>query len=52
MAGVWEHLFNELSSDPDFEYVLIDSTVCKAHADAMGGRGGFRLTGPGARVAA
>src|SRR6056297_2997524 len=39
MAGVWERLFNELSADPDFEYVLIDSTICKAHADATGGRG-------------
>ncbi len=24
MAGVWERLFNRLSADPDFEYVLID----------------------------
>lgn len=52
MAGVWERLFNELSSDPDFEYVLIDSTICKAHADATGGRRGLRLTGSGVRVAA
>jgi transposase len=34
MAGVWVRLFNELSMDPDLEYVLIDSTICKAHADA------------------
>ena len=52
MAGVWERLFNELSADPDFEYVLIDSTICKAHADATGGRGGLRLMGSGVRVAA
>jgi hypothetical protein len=52
MAGVWERLFKELSEDPDFEYVLIDSTICKAHADAAGGRGGLRLTGSGVRAAA
>jgi putative transposase len=65
LAGVWERLFKELSADPDFEYVLIDSTVCKARADATGGRAGVshrraigssgdgeRLTGSGARAAA
>jgi putative transposase len=52
MAGVWERLFNALSADPDFEYVLIDSTICKAHADATGGRGGLSFTGSGVRAAA
>ena len=66
LSGVWERLFNELSADPDFEYVLIDSTICKAHADATGGvrgemktsggrfhpRTGLRLMASGARVAA
>lgn len=52
MAGVWERLFNELSADPDFEHVLIDSTTCKAHADATGGRGGLGLRGSGGRAAA
>lgn len=59
MAGVWERVFNELSADPDFEYVLVDSKMGKAHADATGGRGashcraigrsgnGERLTGSG-----
>ena len=48
----WERLFNELSADPDFEYVLIDSTICKAHADATGGMGGLSFTGSGVRAAA
>ena len=52
IAGVWEHLFNWLSEDPDFEYVLIDSTICKAHADATGAKGGLTLRGSGARAAA
>lgn len=66
MAGVWDEegketiqwivsptqVFNALSADPDFEFVLIDSTICKAHADATGGRGEHRLTASGVRVAA
>ena len=44
LSGAWEHLFNELRTDPDVEYVLVDSTICKAHADASGAKGGLRLT--------
>ena len=40
-------LFNELSADPDFEYILIDSTICKAHADATRARGGTKAQGIG-----
>ena len=43
-AGVWENLFKALSIDPDFEYVLIDATICKAHSDASGQKGGLKLT--------
>lgn len=43
-AEVWESLFKALSRDPDFEYVLVDATICKAHADANGAKGGLRLT--------
>jgi hypothetical protein len=38
--------------DPDFEYVLVDATICKAHADASGAKGGLRLTQSAAREAA
>ncbi len=51
MAGGWERLLNELRADPDFEYVLIGNSICEAHADAAGGRGGLRLMGSGVRVA-
>ena len=44
IAGVWESLFKTLRQDPDFEYVLIDATICKAHADASGAKGGLKLT--------
>ena len=26
------HVFKALSQEPDFEYVLVDATICKAHA--------------------
>ena len=38
-AGVWERLFHSLADTPDFEYVLIDSTISKVHADAVGAKG-------------
>ena len=43
-AGVWEQLFKALSTDPDFEYVLVDATISKVHADATSQKGGLRLT--------
>ena len=43
LAGVWESLFKALSRDPDFEYVLIDATICKTHADATAQKGGLKL---------
>jgi len=52
IAGVWERLFNTLSDDPDFEYVLIDSTICKVHADATGAKRGLSLRGSGVRAVA
>ncbi len=60
LSGVWESLFNTLADDPDFEYVLIDATISKVHADAAGAkepapdliRGGLRLTVSAARKAA
>jgi len=40
-TGVWERVFAALSQDSDNEYVMIDSTIVRAHqhsADAKGGR--------------
>jgi transposase len=34
--GVWERLFEALSHDPDFEYILIDSTIVRAHQHSAG----------------
>src|SRR3546814_3387900 len=38
--GVWEGLFHAMADTPDFEYVMIDSTISKVHADASGAKGG------------
>lgn len=34
--GVWERLFDVLSHDADFEYVLVDSTIVRAHQHSAG----------------
>ena len=42
-AGIWERLFHSMADTPDFEYVMIDSTISKVHADASGAKGGLKL---------
>ncbi len=34
--GAWEFVFNELASDADNEYAMIDSTVVRAHQHSAG----------------
>ena len=36
----WEGLFKELSVESDIEYLLIDSTIVRAHQHAAGAKGG------------
>lgn len=57
--GVWERLFKALSNDPDFEYILVDSTIVRAHQHSAGAQKkaidpkiGLKLTHWGARRAA
>ncbi len=38
--GVWEALLERLIVDPDFEWLMIDASHCKAHPHAAGARGG------------
>jgi transposase len=40
--GVWERIMIELG-DPDFEKLIIDSTVIRAHQHAAGKKGGQRV---------
>lgn len=38
--GVWEALLERLIDEPDYEWLMIDASHCKAHAHAAGARGG------------
>jgi putative transposase len=42
-AGVWDRLFTVMAQEPDFEYILIDSTIVRAHQHAAGKKGGLKL---------
>jgi putative transposase len=39
----WQKVFETLSQDPDFEYVMIDSTIVRTHQHAAGGKGGLKI---------
>jgi putative transposase len=41
-AGVWERIMAALADDPDFEAVIIDGTIIRAHQHAAGAKGGFK----------
>ncbi len=50
--GVWESLFKALADDADFEYLIIDSTIVRAHQHAAGAKGGLKIRPSDARAAA
>ncbi|MCP3392301.1 IS5 family transposase [Bradyrhizobium sp. CCGB12] len=39
-AGVWERVFAALTADRDNQYLMIDSTIVRAHQQATSGKGG------------
>lgn len=39
-AGVWEKVFATLAADRDNAYLMIDSTIIRAHQQAASGKGG------------
>jgi transposase len=41
-AGVWERILAMLMEDPKNHYVMIDSTLVRAHQQSATGRGGTR----------
>ena len=45
--GVWERLFESLTGDPDNQYLMLDTTLVRAHQQAATGKGGraIRLWG-------
>ena len=38
--GVWWRIFEAMSDDPDFEYLIVDSTIVRAHQHASGAKKG------------
>ena len=39
-AGVWERVFASLVADRDNQYLMLDSTIIRAHQQAASGKGG------------
>ncbi len=40
---VFQRIFEAVSGDPDFEYVLVDGTIISAHQKASGAKGGLKI---------
>ncbi|MCJ9696039.1 IS5/IS1182 family transposase [Rhizobium anhuiense] len=38
--GIWWRIFEAMADDPDFEYLIVDSTIIRAHQHAAGGKKG------------
>jgi transposase len=49
--GVFQRLFEAVSGDPDFEYVLVDGTIVNVHQKASGAKGGLSIRPSGAQKA-
>ena len=43
--GVWERLLGAVVDDPDFEWLMVDSTCVKVHRDGAGAVGGAEAVG-------
>jgi transposase len=42
-AGIWQMIFNTLVEDADLEWLMIDSTIVRAHQHAAGAKGGKKI---------
>jgi len=50
--GVWHGIFAAMADDPDFEYLIVDSTIVRAHQHAAGAKKGLRIRPSAAPAAA
>src|SRR4029079_9538864 len=50
--GVWLRMFETLADDRYFEYLIVDSTIVRAHQHASGAKGGLKIRPSGVRAAA
>jgi transposase len=52
IKGVWWRIFEAMSDDPDFEYLIVDSTIVRAHQHAAGAKKkGLKIKRSAARAA-
>ena len=49
-AGVWERVFADLIKDRDNQYLMLDSTLVRAHQQATTGRGSGKKKGGATRL--
>jgi len=42
-AGAWERIFKTLSADRNNQYLMLDSTIVRAHQQAASGKGGPKV---------
>lgn len=42
-AGVWERVFESLTGEPDNQYLMLDTTLVRAHQQAATGKGGTKI---------
>jgi len=49
--GVFDHIFEAMQDNPDFEYTMIDGTIVSVHQKASGAKGGLKIRRSGARKA-
>ena len=50
-TGVWERVFDSLTADPDNDYLMLDSSLVRAHQQAATGKGGIKTRLWGVREA-
>ena len=43
--GIWEKILEIIMPEPDYEWIMIDTTYCKCHQHAAGARGGNQAIG-------
>ena len=44
--GVWYRIFAAMADDPDLEYLILDSTIVRAHQHAAGAKKGLKIKPP------
>jgi len=41
--GLWHRIFAAMADDSDFEYLIVDSTIVRAHQHAAGAKRGLKI---------